>query len=137
VHTADPVRFVRWLRRMVPSDGSAVVEPYRGRMSVTAAFSITPLGGDAVGEDGSVGRVIAEVVRVVRDSGLPHETNAMFTNVEGSLEDVLALIGRCVTQVMARAPRASVVVKLDVRPGVADALHGKVASIERQIQRGP
>lgn len=102
-------------------------------MSVTAAFSITPLGGSSVAEDGSVGPVIAEVVRIVRSSGLPHETNAMFTNVEGSLDEVLGLIGRCVEHVTSVAPRASVVVKLDVRPGTEDALHEKVASIERHL----
>lgn len=110
--------------------------PYREVMSVTAAFSITPLGGSAVDEDGSVGSLIADVVRIVRESGLPNETNAMFTNVEGSLEDVLALIGRCVEHVTKAAPRASVVVKLDVRPGRKDALHEKVASIERRLGGG-
>lgn len=105
--------------------------PMVGIVSVTAAFSITPLGGSSVSEDGSVAPVIAEVVRIVRSSGLPNETNAMFTNVEGSLEQVLALIARCVEQVTTVAPRASVVVKLDVRPGRQDALHEKVTSIER------
>jgi uncharacterized protein (TIGR00106 family) len=102
-------------------------------VSVTAAFSITPVGGSSVAEDGSVGPVIAEVVRIVRSSGLPYETNAMFTNVEGSLEEVLALLRRCVEYVTSVAPRASVVVKLDVRPGREDALHEKVASVERHL----
>ena len=38
------------------------------------AFSVTPLG---VGE--SVGDLVAEAVRVVRASGLPNRTDAMFT----------------------------------------------------------
>ena len=42
------------------------------------AFSVTPLG---IGE--GVGEVVAEAVRVVRDSGLPNRTDAMFTTVEG------------------------------------------------------
>jgi uncharacterized protein YqgV (UPF0045/DUF77 family) len=43
-----------------------------------AAFSITPIGaGD------SVSASVADAVRLVRASGLPNETNAMFTNVEG------------------------------------------------------
>jgi uncharacterized protein YqgV (UPF0045/DUF77 family) len=42
------------------------------------AFSITPLGaGEAVGE------IVAEAVRVVRASGLPNQTDSMFTTVEG------------------------------------------------------
>jgi uncharacterized protein YqgV (UPF0045/DUF77 family) len=44
------------------------------------AFSISPAGGD---ETGGVSEAVAEVVRIVRESGLPNETNAMFTNIEG------------------------------------------------------
>jgi uncharacterized protein (TIGR00106 family) len=93
-----------------------------------AAFSITPLGaGDSV--SGSV----AEVVRLVRASGLPNETNAMFTNVEGGWDEVMDLIKRCVFSVADAAPRVSVVIKIDHRPGVADALHAKVDAVERLL----
>ena len=50
-----------------------------------AAFSITPLGADE-----SVGDLVAEAVRIVRASGLPNETNAMFTNIEGEWDEVMA-----------------------------------------------
>ena len=50
-----------------------------------AAFSITPLGA---GE--SVGGLVAEAVRVVRQSGLTNETNAMFTNLEGEWDRGMA-----------------------------------------------
>jgi uncharacterized protein (TIGR00106 family) len=94
-----------------------------------AAFSITPLGvGDSV--SGSV----AEAVRIVRDSGLPNETNAMFTNVEGEWDEVMALIKECVMKVGESAPRVSVVIKLDHRPGVTDGLHAKVAAVEERLE---
>ncbi|MDQ6855057.1 MAG: MTH1187 family thiamine-binding protein [Actinomycetota bacterium] len=93
-----------------------------------AAFSVTPLGaGDSVGD------LVAEAVRIVRDSGLPSETNAMFTNLEGDWDEVMAVIHRCVEAVAARAPRVSVVIKIDHRPGVDDALHKKVEKIEREL----
>ena len=61
-------------------------------MSVLVAFSVTPLG---VGE--SVGEIVAEAVRVVRDSGLPNMTDAMFTVVEGdSWDEVMAVVQRAV-----------------------------------------
>ncbi len=100
-------------------------------MAVLAALSIAPSGGPAVGEDGSVGTAVAEVIGIIRDSGLPYETNAMFTNVEGSLDEVLDLVKRCTEHVAAQAPRVTVVVKLDVRLGHPDALHQKVASVRR------
>jgi uncharacterized protein (TIGR00106 family) len=97
---------------------------------VLAAFSITPLGtGD------SVGAAVASAVRLVRESGLPNETNAMFTNVEGGWDEVMALIRACVDRVSAEAPRVSVVIKLDVRPGHDGALTDKVASLERHLSQ--
>jgi len=93
-----------------------------------AAFSITPIGiGDSVSEP------VAEAVRLVRESGLANETNAMFTNVEGDWDEVLTLIKSCVMSVAEVAPRVSVVIKIDHRPGVADALRSKVDAIEERL----
>ncbi|MFI7607955.1 MTH1187 family thiamine-binding protein [Micromonospora sp. NPDC049366] len=95
------------------------------------AFSITPLGvGDSVGD------LVAEAVRVVRESGLPNRTDAMFTTVEGEWDEVMAVVKRAVDAVAAQAPRVSVVLKADVRPGVADALTGKVARVEARLAEG-
>jgi uncharacterized protein (TIGR00106 family) len=92
------------------------------------AFSVTPLG---TGE--SVGDLVAEAVRVVRDSGLPNRTDAMFTTVEGEWDEVMAVVRRAVDAVAAKAPRVSLVLKADVRPGVTDALTSKVATIEEHL----
>ena len=93
-----------------------------------AAFSITPLG---VGD--SVSASVADAVRLVRESGLPNETNAMFTNVEGDWDEVMGLVKACVMRVAEDAPRVSVVIKIDHRPGAQDALHGKVKAIEDRL----
>jgi uncharacterized protein (TIGR00106 family) len=100
-------------------------------VAVLAALSIAPAAGPSVAEGGSVGAIVAEVVQIIRDSGLPYETNAMFTNIEGSLDEVLDLLKRCIEHVTAVSPRVSVVMKLDVREGHPDALHAKVATVER------
>jgi uncharacterized protein (TIGR00106 family) len=92
------------------------------------AFSITPLG---VGEN--VGEIVAEAVRVVRASGLPNRTDAMFTTVEGDWDEAMAVVKEAVDAVAARAPRVSLVLKADLRPGVTDALNAKVETIERYL----
>jgi uncharacterized protein (TIGR00106 family) len=92
------------------------------------AFSVTPLGvGDAVGE------YVADAVRVVRDSGLPNRTDAMFTTVEGDWDEVMAVVKQAVDAVAAKAPRVSVVLKADIRPGATGALTAKVESLERHL----
>jgi uncharacterized protein (TIGR00106 family) len=92
------------------------------------AFSLTPLG---IGED--VGEVVAEAVRVVRDSGLPNRTDAMFTSIEGEWDEVMQVVRQAAEAVAARAPRVSMVLKADMRPGVTDGLTTKVAAIERYL----
>ncbi|MEU2434263.1 MTH1187 family thiamine-binding protein [Streptomyces sp. NPDC007861] len=93
------------------------------------AFSVTPLG---VGED--VGEYVADAVRVVRESGLPNRTDAMFTSIEGdSWDEVMDVVKRAVAAVEARAPRVSLVLKADLRPGVTDGLTGKVETVERHL----
>ena len=91
------------------------------------AFSVTPLG---VGED--VADYVADAVRVVRESGLPNRTDAMFTTVEGDWDEVMDVVRRAVDAVAARAPRVSLSLKADVRPGVTGALDAKVEAVERR-----
>jgi uncharacterized protein (TIGR00106 family) len=92
------------------------------------AFSVTPLG---VGED--VAGYVADAVRVVRASGLPNRTDAMFTSVEGEWDEVMAVVKGAVEAVAARAPRVSMTLKADIRPGVTGGLDAKVASLERHL----
>ena len=95
------------------------------------AFSVTPLG---VGED--VADYVADAVRVVRASGLPNRTDAMFTSVEGEWDEVMAVVKDAVEAVAARAPRVSMTLKADTRPGVTGGLDSKVASLERHLGQG-
>ena len=93
------------------------------------AFSVTPLG---VGE--GVGEIVAEAVRVVRASGLPNQTDSMFTTIEGDWDEVMAVVKDAVDAVAARAPRVSLVLKADIRPGVTDGITSKVETIERYLE---
>ena len=102
-------------------------------MSVLVAFSVTPLG---VGE--SVGEIVAEAVRVVRESGLANKTDSMFTVIEGDdWGEVMGVVQRAVEVVAAHAPRVSVVIKPDWRSGVSNAMTGKTESVERHLSAQP
>ncbi len=92
------------------------------------AFSVTPLG---VGED--VGEYVADAVRVVRESGLPNRTDAMFTTIEGEWEEVMDVVKRATEAVAAQAPRVSLVLKGDVFPGHTNQLDAKVERVEQYL----
>ncbi len=99
------------------------------------AFSVAPSG--AADETGSVSAAVAEAVRVVRESGLPNRTDAMFTTIEGEWDECLAVVKRAVDVVAAASPRVSLVLKADIRHGYAGELDGKVERLEAVLnQRG-
>jgi uncharacterized protein (TIGR00106 family) len=95
------------------------------------AFSVAPSGG---GTD-SVGDAVAEAVRVVRESGLPNETTSMFTTIEApTWDEAMEVVKRAVEAVAALAPRVSLVLKADIRPGHTGEMTGKVERLEAAIE---
>jgi len=92
------------------------------------AFRVSPTGGDT-----SVGAAVAEAIRVVRTSGLANETNAMFTNIEGEWDEVMAVVKQAVDAVAAVSDRVSLVLKADIRPGYTGQLTAKVQRIEEAL----
>ena len=74
---------------------------------------------------------VAAAIRVVRDSGLLNETNAMFTLIEGEWDEVMEVVKKATDAVVAVSPRVSLVLKADIRPGYTGQLKAKVDSVER------
>ena len=102
------------------------------------AISISPSGtDDDARATGSVSASVAEAVRVIRDSGLPHETNAMFTNIEGEWDEVMAVVKRAVFAVAESSPRVGLVLKADLRAGHdTGQMAAKVERIEQRLADG-
>ena len=71
------------------------------------AFSVTPIGT----AHASVADQVAGAVRIVRESGLPNRTDAMFTSIEGEWDEVMDVVKRACDAVLetlrARQPRRS------------------------------
>jgi uncharacterized protein (TIGR00106 family) len=99
------------------------------------AISISPSGGPRDDpETGGVSASVAEAVRVIRESGLPTETNSMFTNIEGSWDDVMAVVKKAVFAVAETSPRVGLVLKADLRAGhETGQLTAKVERLEQHL----
>ncbi|CAB0593452.1 thiamine-binding protein [Corynebacterium diphtheriae] len=95
------------------------------------AFSVAPT--ETSNNKAEMADVVAEAIRVVRESGLPNETNAMFTLIEGEWDEVMAVVKKATDAVLAVSTRASLVIKADIRPGYTGQLQQKVASVERVL----
>ncbi len=97
---------------------------------VILEFSITPLG---VGE--SVSKYVARCLEIVEQSGLDYQLHAMGTLVDGELDQVLAVMRRCMEAVATDCPRVTCAAKLDYRPGHTGRLAKKVEAVEEHLGR--
>src|SRR6478735_8108435 len=101
------------------------------------AFSVAPSGSsDTTDTTGSVHEAVAAAVRVVRESGLPNRTDAMFTTIEGEWDEVFDVVRRATEAVGRYGSRVSLVLKADIRPGYSGELDGKVQRLEAALERG-
>ncbi len=94
------------------------------------AFSVAPSGGPS----DSVHDAVAAAVKVVRESGLPNRTTSMFTELEGSWDDVFDVVKRATEAVAPFGSRISLVIKADIRPGYEGELDAKIDRLEQAIE---
>ncbi|OJV95549.1 MAG: hypothetical protein BGO47_03490 [Microbacterium sp. 67-17] len=95
------------------------------------AFSVAPSGTGRA--DGSVHDAVAAAVRIVRESGLPHRTSSMFTEIEGEWDEVFTVVKAATEAVGAHGSRVSLVLKADIRPGYTGELDGKLERLEQAL----
>ena len=93
------------------------------------AFSVAPT--EVPNAQAEMSEAVAAAIKIVRESGLPNETNAMFTLIEGEWDEVMSVVKRATEAVLAVSPR--VVLKADIRPGYTGQLRAKVESVERHL----
>jgi uncharacterized protein YqgV (UPF0045/DUF77 family) len=103
------------------------------------AFSVAPSGTPADpthqrdAADASVHDAVAAAVKIVRESGLPNQTDSMFTTIEGEWDEVFAVVKRATEEVGKYGSRVSLVIKADIRPGFSGELTAKVERLENAI----
>ena len=97
------------------------------------AFSVAPVVVNNNSQE--MADAVSEAVRVVRESGLPNETNAMFTLLEGEWDEVFDTIKKATDAVRGVSPRTSLVVKADIREGVTNQLTDKVDAVNRRLAK--
>ena len=90
-------------------------------MNTLIAVAIAPVG---VGDELSAH--VAEVVKVIRESGLPNKTTSMFTEIEGDWDAVMDVVKRATFVLAEKGIRTEVVLKADIRPGFESMMDGKL-----------
>ena len=99
-------------------------------MNTLVAVAIAPFG---VGDE--LSKEVAEVVKVIRDSGLPNKTYSMFTEIEGEGDEVMKVVKNATFVLAEKGIRTEVIMKMDIRPGYNNMMTEKIDRMENQMQK--
>lgn len=100
-------------------------------MNTLIAVAIAPFGvGDELSSE------VAEVVKVIRESGLPNRTYSMFTEIEGEWDEVMRVVRDATFILAEKGIRTEVILKADVRPGFSHMMDEKVARVNALLGGG-
>ena len=95
-------------------------------MNTLMAVAMAPCGiGDEMAPE------VAEVVKVIRESGLPNRTTSMFTEIEGEWDEVMKVVKDAAFVLANKGIRTEVVLKADIRPGFTNTIKTKVDKVDK------
>ena len=98
-------------------------------MNTLVAVAIAPFGvGDELADH------VAEVVRVIRESGLKNRTYSMFTEIEGEWDDVMRVVKDATFVLAGKGIRTEVILKADIRPGFEGMMDRKVKVVDEILE---
>jgi len=93
-----------------------------------AEFTIFPVGAGT-----SLSAYVARAVKLVEESGLNYRVGPMGTCVEGSWDQIMALMKKCHDAVAADSERIVMHIYIDDRKGAKDCLTRKIESVEAKL----
>lgn len=99
-------------------------------MNTLVAVAIAPFG-----EGEELSEYVAEVVSVIRDSGLPSKTYSMFTEIEGEYDEVMQVVKDATFALAEKGIRTEVILKADIRPGFTNMMDGKVDKLNKILDK--
>ncbi len=91
-------------------------------------FSVVPIG-----KGNSLSTQVAEVLKVVDESGINYKLHSMGTILEGDWDEILELIKKCHERTLEDSDRVLTTITIDDRKGKSGRIVGKVQSVERKL----
>ncbi len=98
-------------------------------MNALVAVAIAPFG-----EGEELSEYVADVLRVIRASGLKNRTTSMFTEIEGEFDEVMRVVRNATLVLAEKGIRTEVVLKADIRPGHENMMERKVEVVEGLLE---
>ncbi|KHE90239.1 MAG: MTH1187 family thiamine-binding protein [Candidatus Scalindua rubra] len=91
-------------------------------------FSIVPIG-----KDSSLSAKVAEILKIVSESGIDYKLHAMGTILEGDWDEIMRLIKKCHKIILKDSDRVLTTITIDDHKGRTGRIAGKVKSVQKKL----
>ncbi len=91
-------------------------------------FTVVPIG-----KDSSLSTKVAEVLKIVSESGIDYKLHSMGTILEGDWDEIMRLISKCHQEILKDSDRVLTTITIDDRKGRTGRISGKVKSVEKKL----
>jgi uncharacterized protein (TIGR00106 family) len=91
-------------------------------------FTIVPIGNES-----SLSAKVAEVLKIVSESGIDYKLHSMGTILEGDWDEIMRLIKKCHKKILKNSDRVLTTITIDDRKGRTGRISGKIKSVERKL----
>lgn len=91
-------------------------------------FSIVPIG-----KGSSLSTQVAEVLKIVSESGINYKLHSMGTVLEGNWDNIFKLIKKCHKKILKDSDRVLTTVTIDDRKGRTGRIARKVQSVKKKV----
>lgn len=95
-----------------------------------AELAIIPVGGDS-----HTSSDLADVLKLIDESGLPYQLTPSSTCIEGDWNEVMALVRLCHQRALARTPHVVTTIKIEEDLGAANQLASNISHVEAKAGR--
>ena len=98
------------------------------RQEMVVNLTVVPIG-----KDSSLSAKVAEVLKIISDSGISYKLHSMGTILEGEWDEIMRLIKKCHKKILKDSDRVLTTITIDDRKGRTDLIAGKVKSVEEKL----
>ncbi len=91
-------------------------------------FTIVPIG-----KESSLSSQVAEILKIVSESGISYKLHSMGTILEGEWDEIMKLIKKCHKKILKDSDRVLTTITIDDRKDRTARIAGKVKSVERKL----
>jgi uncharacterized protein (TIGR00106 family) len=95
-------------------------------------INIIPLGGGTHLSD-----AIADVIKIIDQSGLPYQLTPCGTCIEGGWDELMSLARKCHEHTRERSQHVITMIQLEDQEGVKDKLRHNILSVEAKVGKKP